>query len=94
MPASEDLAAYFDTVDGDAELVTVQGVQVAAIVDLSTELVLGDVLVRAPSLLVPATVAAAEGGAVTLRSTAYRVRQVIDLPPDAALRRVVLAEGA
>ncbi len=93
MPATEDLAAFFDTEDGDAETITVQGVSVAGIFDSSTELMLGEVLVRAPTVLLPATVVAAEGGLVTARAVNYAIRRVLDLPPDGALRRLVLAEA-
>lgn len=93
MATTEDLAAFFDVDSGDAEAVTVQGTAAVAIFDASTELVLDDVLVTAPTLLLPATVAAAEGGAVTVRSVGYVVRQVLNLPPDGALRRLVLAEA-
>ena len=48
-------------------------------------------LSTAPALQVPATVAAAEGGTVVVRGTNYKVRQVIDLPPDGAIRQLVLA---
>lgn len=92
MPALEDLAAYFAEADF-AEPVTVQGVSAPAIFDASTELMLGEMLVRAPSLLLPATVAAADGGAVVVRGSSYVVRQVLDLPPDGALRRLVLAQA-
>lgn len=93
MPAAEDLAAFFDTEDGDAETITVQGQSVAAIFDTSTELALGEVLVQAPTALLPATVVAAEGGLVTARAVSYVIRQVLNLPPDGALRRLVLAEA-
>lgn len=93
MPASEDLAAYFDVTNGDAETITVQGQAVAAIFDTSTELVMGEVLVQAPTALLPATVVAAEGGLVTARAVSYVIRQVLNLPPDGALRRLVLGEA-
>lgn len=93
MPAPEDLASFFDTEHGDAEIVTVQGVDAAAIFDVSTQLVLDDVLVTAPTVLLPSTVVAAVDGAVTARGAGYVIRQVLDLPPDGALRRLVLAEA-
>lgn len=93
MPAPEDLAAFFDVDNGDAEAVTVQGVSTVAIFDASTELMLNEALVTAPTLLVPSTVVAAEGGAVTVRAAGYVIRQVLNLPPDGALRRLVLAEA-
>jgi hypothetical protein len=93
MAAAEDLAAFFDTENGDAELVTVQGVDVAALFDISTQLVLEEALVTAPTVLLPASVAAAEGGAVHAGGVDYVIRQVIKLPPDGALHRLVLAEA-
>lgn len=94
MAAAEDLSAFYDVVNGDAEPVTVAGVAgVAAIFDNATEVVLGDAVVRAPALRVPATVAAAVGNACTVRSVAYLVRHVIDLPPDGAERMLVLARA-
>lgn len=93
MAAAEDLTSFYDTVNGDAELVTVAGIQVAAIFDNASEVVLGDAVVRAPTLRLPATVAAAEGNACTVRGAPYRVRQVIELPPDAVERLLVLARG-
>jgi hypothetical protein len=95
MPWQEDLAGFFDTENGDAVPCTVQGVAAAGIFDVSSELVLGDAIVRAPSLLLPATVAAAEGGTVTVTGQAgsYRIRQVLDLPPDGRLRQLVLARA-
>jgi hypothetical protein len=93
MAAAEDLSSFYDTVYGDAELVTVAGTTVAAIFDNASEVVLADAVVRAPTLRLPATVAAAVDDACTVRGAAYLVRQVIDLPPDAVERLLVLARG-
>lgn len=92
MAWTEDLSVFFDTVNGDAEACAVQGAEAAGIFDASTQLALGEALVTAPTLLLPATVAADEGGAVTVRGAAYRIRQVLDLPPDGAIRQLVLAK--
>jgi hypothetical protein len=73
------------------EPVTVAGQPVRAIVDLATQLVLGDAIAQAPVLRVMASVAATEGAACTVRGLAYVVRQVLDLPPDAAERQLVLS---
>lgn len=73
------------------EAVTVQGSAAVGIFNTASELVLNDVLVTAPSLELPATVAAAEGGTVVVRGVSYKVRQVIDQPPDGAVRLLVLA---
>lgn len=94
MPYTEDLSAFFDVDHGDATPCTVQGVAAAGIYDEATELALGEALVVAPTLLLPATVVAAEGGAVTVSGRgSYRVRQVLKLPPDGALQRLVLARA-
>jgi hypothetical protein len=85
---AENLAAYFADF---GEACTVQGADVTAIFDSASQLVLDDVLVTQPSLQLPAGVAAAEGGAVVVRGTSYRIRQVLDLPPDGAIRQLVLA---
>lgn len=91
--ATEDLSAFYDTVDGDAEVVSVQGADVAGIFSTATDVVLGEVLLSAPSIRCPANVVAAEGGAVTVRGTAYVIRQVQRLPPDGAEQLLVLAEA-
>ena len=78
---------------GDAELVIVQGASVAAIYRTNTEVQLGDALVQTPTLRVPATVVAAEGGAVTVRGASHVIRQVLDLPPDGTERLLLIARG-
>jgi hypothetical protein len=93
MPAPDDLAAFYDTVHGEAEHVVVQGATVAALFDTSTELELGGVLVQAPALRLPASVAAAEGGACTVRGQAYVIRQVQALPPSGVEQLLVLARA-
>lgn len=90
MPATEDLTVYFSEADF-ADACTVGGVAAQGIFDSATELMLGEALVLAPSLLLPATVAAADGTAVVVRGVSYVVRQVLDQPPDGVLRRLVLA---
>ena len=91
MPMTEDLAAYFNEAEF-AESVVIGGVTCSAIFDDSTEVVLGEVLTRAPTLLLPTAIApaAAEGTACTVRGAGYRVRQVQLVPPDASLKRLVL----
>lgn len=93
MAAAEDLSAFFDAEDGDAEIVTVQGVDVAAIFNTASEVVLGEVLMHAPTITCPATVAAAEGGAVTVRGVPYVIRQPLLQPPDGAIQLIVLAKA-
>lgn len=92
--APDDLSAFYDVTNGDAELVTVQGVaNVAAIFDAATEVLLGEALAVAPTLRLPASVAAADGGACTVRSVAYVIRQVQALPPDGREQLLVLARA-
>lgn len=88
MAFTEDISLFF--VDF-GEAVTVQGVAAVGIFNTSSEVVLGEALVMAPTLELPATVAAAEGGSVVVRSLTYKIRQVLDVPPDGALRQLVLA---
>lgn len=84
----EDLAPYFADF---GEACTVQGAAVRGIFNQASQLVLEDVLITEPSLQLPASVAAAEGGTVVVRGVTYKIRQVLDQPPDAALRLLVLA---
>lgn len=86
----EDLAPFFADF---GEAVTVNAVAARAIFNNASEVVLGDVLTTAPTLELPATVAAAAGQACVVRGVAYTVRQVVDLPPDGVLRQLVLARG-
>ena len=92
MPA--DTMPWYDTVNGDAEDVVVQGVTVPGIFRSSSEVVLGEMVVLAPTLRLQASAVAAEGGLCTVRSQPYRIRQVQDLPPDGRERLLVLARGA
>lgn len=88
MAFAEDLAPFFADF---GEVVTVGGVSATGTFNTGTELVIGEVLTSAPSLEVPATVAAAEGDTVAVRGVSYVVRQVVDQAPDGALRLLVLA---
>lgn len=92
-PIEEDLAAFYDVTNGDAELVTVQGQPAAALFDVATEVVLSDMLTTAPTLRLPATVSAAGGGACTVRGQAYVIRNVQLLPPDGREQLLVLAKS-
>ena len=86
----ENLAPFFADF---GEAVTVNAVAVVGIFNKSTEVVLADVLTLAPALELPATVAAAAGQACVVRGVAYTIRQVLDLPPDGAIRQLVLARA-
>lgn len=74
------------------EPVTIAGLAELAIVDLASQLALGDALVQAPALRVQAGVVVGEGAPCTVRGKPYTVRQVLELPPDAAELQIVLAE--
>jgi hypothetical protein len=86
----EDLSPFFADF---GENVTVNAVAAVGIFDQASELMLGDAMTQAPALQVPATVAAAVGQACVVRGVTYLVRQVLDLPPDGAIRQLVLARG-
>jgi len=86
---AEDLSHYFADF---GESVTVQGTAARGIFDTETDVIFGDVLSTSPALQVPATVTAAEGGTVVIRGASYKVRQVVDLPPDGVIRQLVLAK--
>jgi hypothetical protein len=94
MPAIDDLASFYDVANGEAELCTVQGVaNVAGIFDTSSDIALGEAVVQAPTLRLPASVAAAADGACTVRGVAYAIRQVLVLPPDGAEQLLILARS-
>lgn len=92
MAMTEDLSAFYDPADF-GEAFTVDGQAALGIFSTATDVVLGEVLLSAPSVRCPATVVAAEGSAVTVRGTAYVIRQVQRLPPDGAEQLLVLAEA-
>ena len=75
------------------EAVTVNAVAARGIFSQAAELVLGDVLTQGVALELPATVAASAGQPCVVRGVAYTIRQVIDLPPDGAVRQLVLVRG-
>ena len=88
MSFAEDLAPFFADF---GEAVTVNGATVRAIFSSATELVLGDAVTVLPTLELPATVAASVGHVCVVRGVSYTVRQVLDQPPDGAVRQLVLA---
>jgi hypothetical protein len=96
MPFTEDITAFFDITNGFAEQVTLAGLGVAAVVDVDTPLLMGDVLAsRVTSVLVAAALVpgAAEGQSCVVRGVAHVVRQVLKEPPDGAVLRLVLARS-
>lgn len=94
MAMTEDLSAFFADADF-AETVTVGAVSLLAIFDVESQVVLGELLTLAPTLLLPASAApaVADGTACVVRSVNYTVRQVLKEPPDGALVRLVLARS-
>jgi hypothetical protein len=90
MDLAEDLAPFFADF---GEGVTVAGASVRGLFSTASQVVLGDAITSAPTLEVPATVAATEGSAVSIRGVAYLVRQVLDQEPDGALRTLVLSRS-
>lgn len=75
MAALDDLDTFYDVANGEAELVTVQGVpNVPAIFDEASEVVLGDAVVQAPVLRLARTVAAVEDGLCVVRGLSYKIR--------------------
>lgn len=86
----DDLSPFFADF---GEAVTVNAVAARGIFSKAAELVISDVLTQAVTLELPATVAASSGQTCTVRGVAYAIRQVVDLPPDGAVRRLVLARA-
>jgi hypothetical protein len=89
----EDIEAFF--IEGEtATAVTIGGQPHLAIFDTASELVVGDVLVREPTLLLPTYRAAgmAQGTAAIVNAITYRTRQVLVEPPDGELTRLVLTK--
>lgn len=86
----ENLAPYFADF---GEAVTVDNASAVGIFSAFTEVVLGDVVTTAPALELPATVAASVGSTCVIRGATYKVRQVLDLPPDGVIRQLVLTRA-
>lgn len=87
----EEAALYFDASLGMAEGVVLNGESVSGIFEASTELDQGDVITTAPTFLMLAGGAVAEGQSVVRGLVTYKVRQVLPEPPDGVLQRLVLA---
>lgn len=90
--ALDDTAAYL-SVFGIAA--TLAGAAVTAIVDTAAELVLDDVVSISPVAFVSAADApgAAAGQALVADGVAYSVRQVLRMPPDGVMVRLILARA-
>lgn len=87
---AEDLTPFFADF---GEAVTVNAVAARGIFSKAAELVVNDVLTQAVTLELPAAVAASSGHACTVRGVSYTIRQVVDLPPDGAIRQLVLVRA-
>ena len=74
---------------------TLAGAAVTAVVDVATELVIEDVLTTGPTAVLRTqdAHAAAVGQALVADGITYTVRQVLRLPPDGALLRLILARA-
>jgi hypothetical protein len=90
-----DDAAYFDVGLGFAIAATLAGAALTAIVDKVSDYFDGDLVTQAPSarVLASAAPAAAPGQAFVADSVTYTVRQVLQLPPDGTVLRLVLARS-
>lgn len=90
--SADDCTVYMDVFGGPA---TLAGSQVTAIVDTASLLELDGVITQGPSAVLLAAVApaAAPGQSFVASAIAYVVRQVLRLPPDGALLRLVLARS-
>ena len=91
----DDTALYVDTSLGFAETVTLAGVSKTGVFDISSEIVVDDVVSTAPVFTgLAADLSAAAAGQTLVRTgTSYKVRQVLQVPPDGALTRLVLARA-
>ena len=92
---TEDLDLFFDTTFGDAVEVSINGQTRVALFNSATDVLQGEVLVQAPTLLLPTPKAAGftEGHAAVVNGGTYRVRQVLRRPPDGALTLLVLTKA-
>jgi hypothetical protein len=88
----DDTAAYL-TVFGIAA--TLAGAAVTAIVDAAAEIVVDDVISISPAATVRSAdaPAAAAGQPLVADGITYTVRQVLRMPPDGAMLRLVLARA-
>lgn len=88
--AIDDPALYIEHFGQPA---TLAGAAVRAVVDEASEVVLDDAIVLAPTAVVRSVPGAAAGQSFLSAGVAYTVRQVLRLPPDAALQRLILARA-
>ena len=88
----DDTAAYISAFGIAA---TLAGAAVTAVVDTAAETVLDDVITVSPAATLRAVdaPAAAAGQALVADGITYTVRQVLRMPPDGAMLRLVLARA-
>lgn len=90
--SAEDCTVYLDVFGADA---TLAGSAVTAMVDTQSLLELDGIVTQGPSAVILTTdaPAAAAGQTFVAAAVSYVVRQVLRLPPDGALLRLVLARA-
>lgn len=91
----DDAALYMDESIGFAEGVTLAGFPMVGIFDLAQEVLVDDVISTSPAFTATtAALAGAAAGQLLVRGgVTYKVRQVLQLPPDAAHTRLILARA-
>lgn len=90
--ATDDTAVYLDTFGISA---TLAGAALSVVFDQSAQLVVDDVITKAPAALVRAVDApsAAAGQSFVVDGVTYSVRQVLQQPPDGVFLQLVLARA-
>lgn len=90
--AIDDTALYASVFGGTC---TLAGQTVTAIFDIAAELVIDDVITTSHAALLRTADAAsaAAGQSLVADGVTYTVRQVMRLPPDGAIQRLVLARA-
>jgi hypothetical protein len=87
----EDTALYFDASLGMGEGVLLAGQPVDGIFEASSVVEQSEVITVAPTFLtLAAGSAAAEGQILSRTGSSYKVRQVLQEPPDGAMLRLLL----
>lgn len=91
----DDLALYVDSDLGFAETVTLAGSARSGLFDVASELLADGIVSTAPAFTGRTSdlAAAAAGQTLVRGAQSYRVREVLALPPDGAMTRLVLARA-
>lgn len=91
----DDVSLYVDPGLGFAEPVTLAGAAKTGIFDAAAEILLDDVISTAPAFTARSDdlTGAAAGQTLVRGAASYKVRQVLALPPDGAMTRLVLARA-